>query len=319
MAKREYFLTHSDVSHLAPYFGLLGVSCDDLRTKSAGFLQLIKDKIEQMFDDVDVKIINLAELQPRLVEKMESELDLSEYYVVSLEEDWLGEDGYKLQICRPDNKIEGADPYCARPGYPDPMVQLQEAARLSGDKKIIITDDGLFSGGTVEWVIQQLRSLGKTEFVIYVPVATKKGFRKFRKMGVKVCQLISLDEPIDWVCERDLRYFIARTGKPIRADDGQLLSISHNGQPFYFSRPYPRPTGALGDSASIPAGHVDDLSRFILEWHIDLFSKLEDIAGPVKVADLAKLSTLHSIPYTGSEPNMDQSIREFLVDLLKLV
>lgn len=319
MIKQKYYLTHSDVSHLEPYFELLGVSCDNLRNKSAGFLQLISEKIEQIFPDLEVEIINLATLQQQLVEKMETELDLQKYFVISLEEDWLGEDGYKLQICRPANKIKGAGPYCPRPGYPDPMIQIEEAARLSGNKKIIITDDGLFSGGTVEWVINQLQTFGKTEFVIYVPVATQEGVDKFQNLGIDVCQLVSLDAPKDWVCERDLRYFVSRTGKPFRARNGKLLSVSHEGQSVFFSKPYPKPTGWLSKSASIPRKDVKDLSRFILQWHIDLFSGLEDIAGPFKLSDLAKLSTLHSIPYTGSIPNMDQSIKEYLNSLLKLV
>lgn len=317
MIKEKYFLTHSNLAHLDPYFDLVGVTEEFLTMKSASFLSLVKERVEKIYPDLDIEVINLSELQANLIQKIESELDLSEYFVISLEEDWLGQDGFKLEICRAEDLHGHAADYCARPGFDDPDTQLKRAVELSGNKKILITDDGLFSGKTVLKVVEDLRSQGKQDLIVYVLVATDEGVERFNEFGIKVHCLRSLDIPKDWVCERDLRYCIARTGKPVVSERGQLLSIEHDGRKTFFSRPYPLPTGNLNQAASIPDEHVKDFSKFVLEWHIELFTELEVLAGPITLGDLSKLSSLHSIPYAGYIPDMNTTIKDHLVSLLR--
>lgn len=317
MIKEMYFLTHSGLDHLDPFFNLFGVKSEVLAKKSSNFLGLVKDKVQLIYPDLDVEIINLAELQKDLVRLIESQISLSDYFVVSLEEDWIGQDGAKLEVCRAEDHSGNSAGYCARPGFDHPEDQYRKIALMSGGKKILITDDGLFSGKTVKEVIAKLRSYGKTEFLVYVLVATEEAIQDFKKDGIAVHSLRSLDIPKDWVCERDLRYCIARTGKPVVSEIGDLLSIEHEGSRIFFSRPYPKPTGNLDSAASIPIEHVQDFSRFVLEWHVELFSELEELVGPVTLGDLAKLSTLHSVPYAGYVPDMNMTIKDYLVSLLK--
>lgn len=316
MINGKYFLTRSNLAHLDPFFKLFGVRSDSLTKKSSDFLELVKDRIQLIYPDLDIELINLSELQEELIKLIENEVNLFDYFVISLEEDWVSKAGVKLEICRAEDSLGKSAGYCARPGFDSPDEQIKRAAQMSGDKKILITDDGLFSGKTVKWVIEKLRNCGKNQFLVYVLVATEEATQSFKRDKIDVHSLRSLDIPKDWVCERDLRYCIARTGKPVVSKKGELLSIEHEGNRVFFSRPYPKPTGNLNSAASIPEEHVQDFSRFVLEWHIELFSELEGLAGTVKLGDLAKLSTLHSVPFTGELPDLEMSVTEYLRTLL---
>lgn len=315
MVREKYFLTHSGSCQISEYFRYFRKTSSLLSLYSREFLPFIAEKVQKIFPNIDVEILNLAELQSQLVNLMKRDLDLNKSYIVSLEYDWIGCSGYKLEMCRAQNLSGENAGYCQRPGNISLDDQFHAIVEQSGDKVIVLTDDGLFSGETLLEIVTRLRSLGKENFIVYVQVATIDAIQKFKNEGVDVKFLQSLEIPKDWVCERDLRYGIARTGKPIVTDDGGLLTLQYQGVDAFFSRPYPFPTGDLAKSASIPTEYVMELSRSIFDWHSTLFTEMEERVGIVKLFDLPKLSLMHSIPYYGVIPDLNIKMTEYLHEI----
>lgn len=317
MKREKYFLTHSGACQLVDYFSYFGRTSSILSLYSREFLCTIQEKIRKIFPDTDVEILNLSELQSQLVNLMKQDLDLSRSYIVSLEYDWVGLSGYKLEMCRAQHLSGENAGYCERPGALSLDQQFSTIANEASDRVIVLTDDGLFSGETLLEIIRRLRNFGKDEFLIYVQVATSEAVDKFKKEGVQVKFVRSLDIPKDWVCERDLRYGTARTGKPIVNIGGDLLAVEHFGRKLYFSRPYPHPTGDLSRSASIPPEYVIELSDFIFGWHMTLFTEMEERMGVMRLHDLSKLSPMYSIPYYGEIPDLNLKLTEYLHEIWK--
>ncbi len=313
--KQKYFLTHSGSCQIRSYLEHFGADNQALVDLSASFLPSIAEKVEKIFPDLDVEILNLSELQSELVEMINEKVDLTKNFIVSIEDEWIGIDGYKLEMCRAQMRDGSNAGYCPRPGHMPLNDQYAEIVRRCADKDIILMDDGLFSGNTIQEIILQLKERGKENFSVYVQVATKDAIDAFHSAGIEVYCVRSLDIPKDWVCERDLRFGIARTGKPIVNGNNDPMKIEREGIIAYFCKPYPLPTGDLGSSASIPPEYVTDLSRFILDWHIELFDQLEQTVGPVRLSVLPELSALHSIPLHDNPPPLDKTMVEYLHEL----
>lgn len=157
-----------------------------------------------------------------------------------------------------------------RPGAPSVEEQLQRVVAGTRGRRVILVDDGAFSGGTLAYVVEELRRVGKEPRMLVVFL----GNPDLRSIGgVPLYAFEELRDCIDWVDSRDLGILGGRLQK--RSRTGRSATALPYIAPF-----------SDGRNASIPSRQLSKISTQLLTAERTFLNDLETIVGrPLAIKD----------------------------------
>lgn len=148
-------------------------------------------------------------------------------------------------------------------------TQLDKLALSLGNKKIILSDDVVFSGSVLRYVIERLKEKNIEVVGITCSICLEESYRYFNdnlKYGIRT-NYIMREDVIDQICERDFYFGIAGSGIMIDTNNG------------LFKAPYFKPFGNPNERASIPKEYEDLFSRGCIDRSIALWEEIDRLKG----------------------------------------
>lgn len=143
--------------------------------------------------------------------------------------------------------------------------QINRLSVLLKGKKIILSDDVVFSGSVLRTIIQKFKEQNVEVIGIISSISTKEAFDYFNEvlpLGLKTNYLMN-NGVIDQICERDFYFGIAGSGIMIDTKDGLYKS------------PYFKPYGDPITRASIPEDYEYFFSQSCIERSIYLWEEID--------------------------------------------
>jgi hypothetical protein len=194
-----------------------------------------------------------------------------------------------------------------RPGTPYVEEQYDNAVKVAestGNWNALLVDDVIFSGGTVEEIVEKLGDRGINVEGIIGGVVTEKGLQRLKKSNIPVTALfIAPNSTIDIVDFRDLVPSVPLGGRAVGHVNGR-----NRPEPLYdkngiaFRAPYlGQPINRAEQWASIPKEYAADIS--IMGWAaaLALHEELNYNRGKaITFGDLQKIKL--STGYPGTPP-----------------
>lgn len=151
-----------------------------------------------------------------------------------------------------------------RQGSQSFVIQLAELKRTIGTKQVILVDDGMFSGGTMEFALDLLTQSGIQVSNIVVFLA-KEGIDDVQGIPVTACQTLS--NLLEWVDARDLSLFGGRIER-------QTASCT-----ITSTKPYIAPFSNGANASLNTLDTFSIVSQRLLQAQIGLFKQLEQLLG----------------------------------------
>jgi len=244
------------------------------------FHQSLFEKLQRALPGVVIDTIDMSELRLEIWNQVESRIsDLSHQAVLStcpeIADSNPKSEGLLLNINRlfsAEGLMLGHGP---RPGFKALNVQLDELAVRIAGRSVVLIEDGAFTGGTLSFVLKELRDRGITVTAVVIGFCCNGSRHVLRKAFngelVMVHPVVNL---IDWIPDHDLIPFIPNCGRvlgrqldhcimPMKTEGGASLAI-----------PYILPFGKIEEWASLPFEGAKDLSRLCLDTAIGIFSQV---------------------------------------------
>jgi hypothetical protein len=287
----EYVLTTS-LGHALDAFKRL-----ELRPPSASFVEDVETKLRQSVDRaltgtgfsvVSIPFADLCDsLAARVHEMRQRHPDARVVSTAPLVTYDTG--GLCLQINRVvdmDGKILGIS---GRPGHPILSSQVRRLAAALGGQRVIIVEDGSFTGATLCQTLQELKTCGVHVVAIVMgilfPEAAKTIAQNFE--GEVLCSH-RLENPVDWMPTHDFFPFVPNCGRVVGISVQSSLHALHTPTGGNLSMPYILPYANPADWASIPAGlAAHQFSVECLKLTRGIFAEIERINGrQVRFCDL---------------------------------
>jgi len=275
---------------------------------------------------IDVQFISWSEMQQRLTSLIE-EHSADRPPIITLDPVYV--EGADMMFST--NRLTGFSKHSStwtdlgkgpRPGSPMIDVQLAEMARhssLGRSKRVIVVDDGVWTGGTLAALDQLflVRGIRVDKFLVALQIRQEEESHELRGIEDRIIAHRDGDfapgEVIDYVCERDFYVGVPYSGRTLG------VSVSANGasgpksaiqiyypnlpMPGNFGAPYVAPLGDPEHWASIPSPEVKAFSRACLMLSRRLYVEVEKEtkrrighARPVLVKDLDRPPFLYKKP-----------------------
>ena len=130
--------------------------------------------------------------------------------------------------------------------------------------EIALADDVVFSGESLEKIIDGLKTSGVTVKEVLSAVCVKDTFERFKDCGLEIKTGFLIDNVVDQVCERDFYFGVPQSGMATVNSDGQILKS-----------PYFSPFGSPIERASIPIECEKDFSIGCVDRSIELWRDIE--------------------------------------------
>lgn len=187
--------------------------------------------------------------------------------------------------------------------------QFQSVAAFIQDRPVVIADDGLFSGGTAQFVLDKLYQSGLQKGQIEKIIAFIGNSQILKVDGIPIELIEDIPNLFEWIDIRDFGIF-----------GGKQLAASRNNQ-VATTIPYLFPW-SQGESASLDkSGQLFTVSQRMIQSFIKLISSFENVIGKsLKFRDLVKAG--FPLP-TNKEKTISVSIntdpKEYLDACLKLI
>ncbi|HEU0080453.1 MAG TPA: phosphoribosyltransferase [Candidatus Paceibacterota bacterium] len=214
-------------------------------------------------------------------------------------------------------KIIGLGP---RPGNPRLGEQIARIVAYADGRPIILTEDGAFSGYTVEYILKLLRARGARVAAVVLGLCFPGAKELFSKSFEGELVIVEkVDHPFEWMPDHDFVPFVPNCGRVYGGRFGKdvLPYYSHDGHAFSF--PYVRPYGDPVDWASIPQEHAAELSRFCLQTSHMLYEILDKLNGrSIMMHDLLASKPRVCVPMSmgGNDlPQTDFCVSEYLSEV----
>jgi hypothetical protein len=198
---------------------------------------------------------------------------------------------------------------------------VDKISHLSGHR-VIILEDGSFTGGTLCFMLDKLSGCGaKIEAIvmgILFPDAKKKLLSSFK--GELICKY-HFENPCDWMPSHDFFPFIPNAGRVIGTKAGDSFFPLHPFDDSTLSKPYILPYGQLDQWAGLPldqSGMVE-ISRHCIDGSIEIFDMMEKLNGKtIKIEDLIKSIPTTSVPLACGKKKLDfYDIGNSVIDILR--
>jgi hypothetical protein len=285
----------------------------------------IVDSIQTALPEVHVEGIYMADLADEVIGssvKMTSVLD-DPLVVSSCPEIAYPAGGEELQINRLINIKGDQIGLGPRPGYPSLDKQITAIRQKADTRDIVIVEDGIFTGGTVRYIIQKFNEAHvRVKGVITGFNCAEHDTSWFDSNGYDLITTKSYPKIHDWVPDHDFIPFIPGNGKVLGTDIG-----SDNFYPFYdhrratYSVPYIRPFGLTEKWAGIPAESTGAVSTKCLNVALALFKEIEkrNSSHDIRIGDLMATRQRCSVPMIlNSEnfPPLSSQVTRYLKECL---
>ncbi len=207
-------------------------------------------------------------------------------------------EGLLLNINRLFNKNGQLIGYGPRPGFDLLMNQLDRLAKKIACRSVILIEDGAFTGGTLSFVLKELKNRGIKVTAIIIGFCCN-GSRTVLKKAFdgEIVMVHPVVDLVDWIPDHDLIPFIPNCGRVLgeRSTRGCMPIRTVNG--FSCAYPYILPFGKIDEWASLPVGNALDLSRFCLDMSIELFARVTRPDGrKITIGELLESNPRVSIP-----------------------
>lgn len=237
-------------------------------------LDLLRDNLES------TKILFSSEelINEKLREQIQRELEQDhELQVICLDRFLLEESPFPIRRFEITRLTD--DTKDARPGSPSIDQQLSEIAEATGERKILLVDDGLFTGGSIRDAMKMLITKGLSIEKVIAYVRDPKQ-APIEIEGVPVSACLEMTDLKDWIDFRDFLTFCGRTYPKAPTDE------------FYTTQYYlaPSDNGKNASLDTLPQRQFLQLSRRALEIEDDMLGAVEkDVLGrPLLVSDIVQ-------------------------------
>jgi len=154
---------------------------------------------------------------------------------------------------------------------------VNQISKRIGCEDINLLDDVIFEGKTMAIIIETFKKQGINVQTVIAGIAIKEGIILLEENGVSVDALLTYDQVVDEICERD---FVV--GSPL---SGRTLNIKGK----IFGAPYLYPFGKPIEWASIPKNKAIEFSLFCLSQSLKMWGNAERISqSSISTKSLAK-------------------------------
>ena len=217
-----------------------------------------KSEVERIFNG-EVSIISEEEMLEV------NNLIKGDYPIVTLDKIYITPDEENIYFldC---TRINGTSDVVSRKGT---LIdyQIESLSNKLMNKKIILADDVVFTGGVLKNIIQMFKKYGVEVVGIITSISTTESYNYFNsrlKNGLKTNYLMS-EDVIDQICERDFYFGVAGSG----------IMVKRNGE--LYKSPYFKPFGDPNKRASIPTAYEDYFSIGCLNRSAYLWQEIDKL------------------------------------------
>lgn len=212
--------------------------------------------------------------------------------------------------------------------HPELVQRVSPSARTPVTAaKVVLVDDGAFTGGTVIAAMNELESLGQQAVAVVVGVLTRTAREHIESNAGRDLPIVALHEyPAvqDWVCSRDFIPFAADCGRQVAgtaAADGTVVPVISGGATRHcipYLLPYVPDARTWQAWTGLPSNEARTFSRRRLEEALLFFNRVESrMTRALTSEDVASATRGASVPDLGSAsaPNLNSGPVEVLPHL----
>lgn len=231
--------------------------------------------------------------------------------------------GFTLQVNRLIDFNGNSIGLGPRPGNPSIHDQILAIKNKAHDQPIIIVEDGIFSGETMLFVIDQLRAHNvkvSAMIVGFTFPSSVKTVQAIREAGIEFVSIEEFKNLFDWVPDHDFFPFVPSNGKVVG------IPVKKGYLPFYsfdqasYSVPYLYNFCPINNWASINDEPAKALTTFCIRATIALYREIERMNGrTILISDLIHAKQRVSIPVSIWQeylPHSDVSVISYLSEVL---
>ncbi|MEI7819206.1 MAG: phosphoribosyltransferase [bacterium] len=320
---RRVFLVTQDVPQKLESFNTIGIKTPPVDDDF--YFRLHKDLIASvqvaMGPDVEVRSFRMSDLANEVLSSAYQAHQTTGSLIVSTCHEFADPmKGVTLDINRlvdRDGKSLGIGP---RPGAVSLTEQLEIIKSHAAGRSVVIVEDGIFSGTTVEYIVDKCRKAGidvNRVIVGFRFASSQEKIDSLTEQGVEVSWVEEFGDLIDWVPDHDFL--------PMVPNCGRILGVNPFGEPvpYYslegaaYSMPYVFPFSPVEDWASIPEKAKRNLAKTCLSLSGMIYTKLnlmnkrdirvdEVLAAPQPVTIPMRIGSKQTPRYSG------QTVSEYI-------
>jgi hypothetical protein len=255
------------------------------------FHQSIANFIQDIYPQDEVKLVTIGSMVQDVLSLAGKKQVGKDAFIVSTCVDFaVPKRGRTLEVNRlvdGSGKIIGIG---TRPGHEALDTQCAKIARLANNKPVIIVEDGIFSGETIEHIVNCLRQNRVNVTNVVACFAFPEGMNRLNATlkGIELDYAHDVGDLIDWVPDHDFFPGAPNCGRVVGTKVLDLFMPFYDRHGSSFSFPYITPFSPMAEWASIPNAVSHSLASFCLRSAAKFFEKL-DIANGGKQVTFAEL------------------------------
>lgn len=332
---RDYYIVTYDVASRLQSFRTETLSVPDLNDpRFEVFHRSLLDHVQQALPGVNVHNIHMVDLGHSIWEKIHYLIDHTGDQVVL---STCPEISVASQLMDAKSKAESHVlhfnrlfdingemlGYGSRPGFTSMDWQLSDLIARLGGRKVVLIEDGAFTGGTLYFVLSRLIAHGVRVSAVVVGFCTPVALGRVRQVfDGQVIVVNEVEGLIDWVPDHDLVPFTPNCGRVLGESTPQGFMPVRTSDGVTCAYPYILPFGKMGEWTSLPDDGARNLSRFCLEMSIDLFNEVGSYEGhQITIGELVRNYPRVSIPISiglhEDLPSLDTKVTAFLKEALQ--
>ena len=281
-------------------------------------------KIQQALPSITIDTIEMSELRRKIWEQVDCRItNLSRQVVLStcpeITDSNPKSEGLLLNVNRLFNTEGVLMGHGSRPGFNPLADQFDELVKKIDGRSVVLIEDGVFTGGTLRFVLQKLENRGIKIKVIVVGFCCNGSRAAIKEVFAgEIVMVHPIRNLIDWIPDHDLIPFSPNCGRVLgeQTTQGFMPIKTRNG--FSCAYPYILPFGKIEKWASLPIGSARDLSRLCLDTSIEIFGRARH---KITIGELLGKNPKVSIPIViGAHkgiPALDTKIVSFLSHMRK--
>ena len=211
----------------------------------------------------------------------------------------------------------------SRAGFPSISTQIKNISADVSGKRVIILDDGSFTGSTLCFMIDQLSKQRAEVSAVIVGILFPEARERLQEtFKGELVHRYHFEKPYDWMPSHDFFPFIPNSGRVIGTKIGDTLIPFRHSDRSTMSKPYILPYGKLEKWAGLQMSQDELiwLSQFCITGSTEIFQEMEKINGrTIKVGDLILTDTspVTSVPVAFGRERVDfYTLGDRVVDLL---
>lgn len=284
----------------------------------------IEALLREAMPDVDFVVLDLQEITGRIMAKalaLSGEID-NTVIISSCPEIAVPRGGFTMEINRiidGSGRVIGIGP---RPGCPELREQLGDIFSSIGGRKVVLVEDGSFSGSTLSFLLGEMKNKGIKVIAVVLAFCFPGAQKKIQEeLDGQVVAVQPVENPLEWMPDHDFFPFTPNSGRVF----GQL--VNGRALPFYnykghsFSVPYIHPFAPIVDWATVPGVIANQFSTLCVHATQNLFEEMEKMnGGEITIGDLVQsVRPRVSIPIClGQEhfPRPSTRVCDYLAELL---